>query len=51
MLQIIIFQIILQLINTKKSGLKRSLKFFSVDFNPTDANGILDIYRYLIKGK
>ena len=27
------------------------LKFFSVDFNPIDINNILDIHRYLMKGK
>ena len=28
----------------KKTGLKRSVNFFSVDFNPIDTNGILDIH-------
>ena len=35
----------------KKTGLKGSVKIFSVDFNPIDTNYILDIYRYLMKGK
>ena len=35
----------------KKTGLKGSVKFFSVDFNPIDTNDILDINRYLMKGK
>ena len=34
----------------KKTGLKESLKFFSVDFNPIDTNNILDIHRYLMYG-
>ena len=38
-------------INMKKTGLKGSVKFFSVDFNPIDTNDILDIHRYLMKGK
>ena len=33
----------------KKTGLKGSVKFFSVDFNPIDTNDILDIYKYLMK--
>ena len=33
----------------KKTGLKRVVKFFSVDFNPVDTNDILDIHEYLIK--
>ena len=33
----------------KKTGLKGSVKFFSVDFDPTDTNDILDIHKYLIK--
>ena len=37
--------------NMKKTGLKRSVKFFSVDFNPVDTNDILDIHKYLMKGK
>ena len=32
---------------TKKRGLKESVNFFSVNF---DANSILDIHRYLMKG-
>ena len=32
--------------NTKKTRLKGTAKFFSVDFNPIDAN---DIYKYLTK--
>ena len=35
----------------KKTGLKGSVDFFSVDFNPIDTNDILDIHRYLTKGK
>ena len=36
----------------KKTGLKESVNFLSVDFNPTDSNDILDIiHRYLMKGK
>ena len=34
----------------KKTGLKGVVKFFSVDFNPTDTNVILFIHRYLMKG-
>ena len=37
--------------NMKKTGLKGSLKCFSVDFNPIDTNDILDVHRYLMKGK
>ena len=33
----------------KKTGLKGSVKFFSVDFNHIDANDILDIHKYLMK--
>ena len=33
----------------KRTGLKRSVKFFSVDFNSIDTNNILDIHRYLMK--
>ena len=43
------FQKILQLIIWKKSGLKGVVKIFSVDFNPIDANDILDIHKYLMK--
>ena len=34
----------------KKLGLKRIVKFFSVNFNPTDTNEILYIHNYLMKG-
>ena len=34
-----------------KNRVKRKCNFFSVDFNPIDTNNILDIYRYLMKGK
>ena len=37
--------------NMKKARLKEIAKFFSVDFNFIDTNNILDIYRYLLKGK
>ena len=37
--------------NLKKIGLKESAKFFSTDFNPIDTNHILDIHRYLVKGR
>ena len=37
--------------NMKKTGLKGTVKFFSVDFNPIDTNNILDIHRYLMKRK
>ena len=33
----------------KKTGLKWSVNFFSVDFDPVDTNNILDIPRYLMK--
>ena len=33
----------------KKAGLKGSVKFFSVDFNPIDTNDILDMHKYLMK--
>ena len=33
----------------KKTGLKGVNKFFPVDFNPIDTNGILDIHKYLIE--
>ena len=29
----------------KKTGLKGSVNFFSVDFNPIDTNDILDIHK------
>ena len=32
-----------------KNQIKRSCKFFSVDFNPIDTNDILDIHKYLMK--
>ena len=32
-------------INMKKTGLKGSVKIFSVDFNPIDTNDILDIHK------
>ena len=32
-----------------KTGLKVVVNFFSVDFNPIDSNGILEIHRYLMK--
>ena len=31
--------------------MKRNCQFFTVDFSPIDTNGILDIYKYLIKRK
>ena len=34
----------------KKTGLKGSVKFLLVDFNPIDSNDILDIHIYLMKG-
>ena len=37
--------------NMKKTGLKEIVKLISVDFNPIDTNNILDIHRYLMKGK
>ena len=30
----------------KKAGLKGSVRFFSVDFNPIDTNNISDIHKY-----
>ena len=33
----------------KKIGLRGSIKFFSVDFNPIDTNDILDICKYIMK--
>ena len=36
--------------NMKKTRLIGIFNFFSVDFNPNDANNILDINKYLIKG-
>ena len=35
----------------KKTGLKRTVKFFSVDFNPIDTNNILDIHKCFKKGQ
>ena len=37
--------------NMEKTGLKGRVIFFSVDFNPINTNDILDIHRYLMKGK
>ena len=37
--------------NMKKNRIKREYKFFPVDFNPIDTNGILDIHKFLMKGK
>ena len=34
----------------KKTGLKRILNFFSIDFSPIYTNNILDIHKYLMKG-
>ena len=34
----------------KKAGLKKSVKLFSVDFNPIDTKDILDVHKYLIRG-
>ena len=36
-------------INMKKIGLRGSIKFFSVDFDPVDINDILDSCKYLLK--
>ena len=35
--------------NMKQTGLKGNVSFFSVDFNPTDTNDVLDIHKYLMK--
>ena len=35
----------------KKTGLKGSITLFSVDFNLIDTNDILDMHKYLMKGK
>ena len=35
----------------QKTGLKGIIIFFSVDFNPIDTNNILNIHKYLMKGK
>ena len=37
--------------NMKKTGLKGSVKFFSVDYRPINTNEISDIHRFLMKGK
>ena len=37
--------------NMKTTGLKECVNVFYVDFNPIDTNNILDIHRYLLKGK
>ena len=34
----------------KKTVLKEAVTFFSVDFNPIHTNGILDLYKYSMKG-
>ena len=34
----------------KRTVLKRSVQYFSFDFNPFDNNDILDIHKYLMKG-
>ena len=33
----------------KKAGLKEVVKIFSVNFNPTDTNDVLDIHKYFMK--
>ena len=33
----------------KKTGLKGTLNFFSVDYHAINTNDILDIHRYLMK--
>ena len=33
----------------RNNKIKMNCKFFFVDFNPTDTNDILDIYKYLMK--
>ena len=33
----------------RKTRLKGSVNFFSVDLNPTDTNDILDTHKYLMK--
>ena len=35
----------------EKNRIKRECKLFFVDFNPIDTNGILDIHKFLMKGK
>ena len=37
--------------NMKITRLKGIVNFFSIDFNPVDTNHILDIHKYLMKGK
>ena len=37
--------------NMKITRLKGIVNFFSIDFNPVDINHILDIHKYLMKGK
>ena len=36
-------------INNLKNMIKRTFKFFFVDFNPIDTDNILDIHKYLMK--
>ena len=43
------FQKILQSIIWKKTGLKESVKFFSVDYRSINTNEVLDICKYLMK--
>ena len=33
----------------EKTGLKRTAKFFSVDYNAFDTNDMLDLHKYLMK--
>ena len=35
--------------NMKKTGLKRSVKFFSLDYRSINTNGVLDIRKYLMQ--
>ena len=35
----------------KKIGLNKTVKFFHVNFNTIDIDDILDIHKYLMKGK
>ena len=37
--------------NMSKTGLKGTVNFLWVAFNPIDSNSILDIHKYLMKGK
>ena len=39
------------IINNMKKNSVKCVKFFSVDVNPIGTNDILDIHRYLMKGK